>query len=278
MSHIIRKHPAILLSEDIKTICRPLLKLNISYFAHIKITKDGKFSGISNNPGFSEHYLKNRYYNADIHLAKKQMIEKYIIWDLIERTGLSKKMHTEASQFGVQHTFTIVSRNPKHDDYYHFASHVSTPAFNQVYIENIDLLHSFVAFFTDKINSSVTLSEAYNLQFSIDKSAPGYTFIPNEYLLNNQTNRNGFIQELNTFNHSHAINTHPISRLPPQQYRCVELLAQGFSAKQIASLLNLSNRTIENYLAHVKKILQCQNSKALVAMYCSLHSAYSDPG
>jgi len=270
MSNIITKHPAILLSEEIQTICRPLSKLNISYFAHVRVSHDGKFSGISNNPGFSEHYLKNKYYNADIHLAEKQILEKYIIWDLIERTGLSKKMHTEASLFGVQHTFTIISKSHQYDDFYHFASNVSTPAFNQTYIENIDLLKSFIAFFNETISSCTILAKAYNLQFSIDKSAPGYTIKPNEYVLNNQTNRHEFLRELNRLSDLYSIKSNPIPLLPPQQYRCVQLLAAGHSAKQIAALLNLSKRTVENYLAHVKKILRCHNSKELIAMYYSL--------
>lgn len=260
MSHIITKHPAIILSEDIKTICRPLSRLNISYFAHIKVTKNGKFSGISNNPGFSEHYLRNKYYNADIHLAKKQMLEKYIIWDLIERTGLSKKMHTEASQFGVQHTFTIVSRSSKHDDYYHFASHVSTQAFNQVYIENIDLLKSFIAFFTDKMNSCATLSEAYNLQFSIDKAAPGYTFKQND-LLNNLTNRQEFLQELNKLSCPYSVNINPISL---REMDCLRLTIKGKTAKQIACILGLSHWTVEEYLANVKLKLGVKKKSELI--------------
>ena len=269
MSNIIMKHPAIILSEDIKRICRPLARLNISYFAHVRVTHDGKFSGISNNPGFSEHYLKNKYYNADIHLAKKTILDNNIIWDLMERTGLSKKMHTEASLFGVRHTFTIVSRHNQVDNFYHFASDVSTTAFNQVYVENIDLLKKFITFFNDTIHACPTLSKAYNFQFSIDEAASGYTFKLDKYFLKNSLNRQAFMQELNQLSPTHAGKINNISLLPPQQYRCVTLLAEGYSAKQIASVLNLSHRTVENYLANVKKGLQCKNSKELIALFCA---------
>lgn len=266
MIHIISKHPALIHSHDIDMICRPLKKLNITYFSHVHVTKEGDLSGISNNPGFAEHYLKNKYYNADIHLAGKNNLGQYIIWDLIERTGRSKKMHIEAGQFGVQHTFTIVERKPDASDFYHFASHVSSPSINQVYIENIDLLKNFIAFFKESISASSTLTNAYQLTFRIDKKAPGYTMQSQEYFMNNANNRLEFMQELKNSQGKHK----SILLFPPQQLRCVQLLSEGNSAKKIADILNISVRTVENYLAHIRKSLNCSNSKQIIAAYHSM--------
>jgi len=267
MSDIILNHPALLFSEDVATICRPLLRLGISYFAHVNVTKEGKFSGISNNPGFAEHYLRNKYYNADIHLAGSKKLAKYIIWDLIERTGQSEKMHIEASQFGVQHTFTMVEKKKNSSDFYHFASQHSSPAINHVYLANMDLLKNFIEFFKGSICASVTLSNAYRLTFCIDKAAPGYTVKSNEYFLNDFNNRLEFINEIQ----KHDVNKpRPALSLPPQQLRCMQLLVEGHSAKKIADILNLSTRTVENYLAHIRKSLKCSNSKQLIIAYHSL--------
>jgi len=48
---------------------------------------------------------------------------------------------------------------------------------------------------------------------------------------------------------------------------CLHLLAMGFSAKEITDQLNLSRRTVESYLAYVRQVYGCRNSKELIAAY-----------
>jgi len=49
----ISNHPTLLYSQEISDICRPLKKLKITYFAHVRITNEKKFSGIASNPLFT---------------------------------------------------------------------------------------------------------------------------------------------------------------------------------------------------------------------------------
>ncbi len=41
--------------------------------------------------------------------------------------------------------------------------------------------------------------------------------------------------------------------LTPQESRCLGLLSKGFSAKWIARELNISSRTVDSYVASIKK-------------------------
>lgn len=52
--------------------------------------------------------------------------------------------------------------------------------------------------------------------------------------------------------------------LSKQQRECAKLLLKGFSSKQIAKGLNLSYRTVEAYVNHLKNKLSCQNKTELV--------------
>src|SRR4051794_30499128 len=92
----ISQHPNLIHAHDLRELCRPLENLNITYFTHAHVDNNGQFSALTNNPRFSEHYLRNQYYNADIHLAQTSELGNYVIWDAIERYGLSAKMHQEA--------------------------------------------------------------------------------------------------------------------------------------------------------------------------------------
>lgn len=52
--------------------------------------------------------------------------------------------------------------------------------------------------------------------------------------------------------------------LSGQQKACAKLLLKGLTSKQIAKRLNLSYRTVEAYVNHLKNKLNCQNKTELV--------------
>ena len=62
------------------------------------------------------------------------------------------------------------------------------------------------------------------------------------------------------------ITTQPV-HLSPQQTKCVLLLAQGQSNKQIAKALGLSPRTIEHYLLQIRWLLHCDSRKELLTLF-----------
>lgn len=58
-----------------------------------------------------------------------------------------------------------------------------------------------------------------------------------------------------------------IAGLPDQQMKCLALLASGFTVKKIAHQLNLSIRTVEHYISHIRKKTACRSSLELVCIY-----------
>lgn len=55
--------------------------------------------------------------------------------------------------------------------------------------------------------------------------------------------------------------------LSEQQAKCLKLLAKGKSSKEIGNELNLSYRTVEDYIAKIAEELGCSSSKELIALY-----------
>lgn len=70
---------------------------------------------------------------------------------------------------------------------------------------------------------------------------------------------------------THKDSNQPIS-LAPQQEKCFFLLLQGYSSKEIAKQINLSFRTVEHYIARLRVILGCRNTKELIFSYSNLIS------
>jgi shikimate kinase len=61
--------------------------------------------------------------------------------------------------------------------------------------------------------------------------------------------------------------TNKLIAIPPQQKKCLLMLSLGLSSKEIGIRLNLSYRTVEHYLAHLRKVLDCRSSKELIIAY-----------
>lgn len=57
------------------------------------------------------------------------------------------------------------------------------------------------------------------------------------------------------------------TNLSQRKINCLCLLAAGFSAKEIGEQLKLSRRTVESYLADIRQIYGCRNSKELIVAY-----------
>lgn len=276
----IQAHPSVLNADCLRAICKPLNKLNISYFSHVNIDKEGQFSALTNNPEFHTHYLENSYYHADIHLSELGQSSKLIIWDALGFDGISQKMDDDAEAFNIRHTFTIVEKNSFGDNYYHFSTHIRDGSFNQIYLSNLDLLNMFIKHFNSTIGQSKELSKAYDIKFTIDQNEAAYSIGEFQHL---EIIRSDFMREISLnsavemetrriFKNSTFLihkDTHRAVSLSKQQTRCLLLLMQGFTATETANQMNLSHRTINHYLENLRDKLGCRNGKELIAAYYS---------
>lgn len=60
-------------------------------------------------------------------------------------------------------------------------------------------------------------------------------------------------------------------QLTEQQAKCLKLLAQGKTSKEIAHKMAISYRTVEDYIAKTMELLGCCSSKELIALYHKLN-------
>lgn len=55
--------------------------------------------------------------------------------------------------------------------------------------------------------------------------------------------------------------------LSNRELQCVELILQNKIAKQIANILNLTTRTVETYIDHLRKKLDCRTKNEIVVKF-----------
>ncbi|MDP3561567.1 MAG: helix-turn-helix transcriptional regulator [Legionellaceae bacterium] len=243
-------HPIIVDAEVLKNICKPLDLFNISTFAHARTNNKHEFSVIANHPKFFLHYIKNGYYHADISARNKPIGNcNYVMWDMLECSGKTKQMLSDAAEFDYRHIFTIVKKHESHADYYHFGTNQGSHSINQWYVNNLDKLQLFIHYFNEKISQSNRLAGGHQITF------PVFGFE------NCQISESDF----NEHNDQHFLSQVSLpSKLSVRQLQCVKFLIKGYTTKQIAQELKLSSRTVEDYLNKLKHKFKAKNKIQLV--------------
>lgn len=266
---MITKHPALIYQQEISQICKPLLKLNITYFAHVRITNDHEFSGISNNPAFIEHYLKNKYYTSDIHRIDESKIGNFILWEAIEFTEIGEQICRESASLGVHNPFTIINKGNDWTDYYHFANNTTDKRINQSYLANIGLLNSFIEYFTEQVNLSRSLSSAYRFTFNMNApiTSPIMTNFGNDTLIYDKAN---FFQDIKLQKKPKPLQVADVD-LSKRQNEILRLVIFGKTIKEISKILDLSPRTVEHYFETIKTKFNVYSKSELIAKPSNVH-------
>ncbi len=268
----IRSHPSILFEQDLKEICSPLNKLNITYFAHVHIDKDGRFSALTNHAEYTKLYLEKKYYNADIHLANTGLIKNHFVWDSIDIQGVSAEMIEDANRFNLYHTFTIMEDDCTGRNYYHFETNQFNKSINQVYLSNIDLLKLFILYFKDKVRGDKRLSSAYSLTFQLDEESKGF-WVDNKLEGNSQLAREDFLGALNT---DGILNICGRKIISVREMEVLSWLHAGKTTADIARILGLADVTIHKHIASIKAKTQCYTQFQLGEFFASNYDDFKE--
>ncbi len=240
--------------KEISKICSPLTKFEITYFSHVCVDAEKKFSVICNNPDFIDLYFKKEYYNVDLHTADIEVFGSYVLWDHIPRFGKTSSMGADAAELGILHTFTMVEKNKEGCHFFHFSTHIDDMLMNQLYLSNVELLKMFNKYFVNEVLKTKNLSKAYQLKTQINQSANGYE--ANTNLLSKEK-RSEFLTNF-------QLGSEFISNLTKREIDCLQLLVKGKAAREIGEILNLSKRTVEFYLANIKSKLFVSSKSDLI--------------
>ena len=254
------KHPIFTQAQTLRDICNPLERFNINLFSHVHINNDSEMTCLHNRPGFVANYLSKNYHHADIHAANQNNFGEFLLWDSLTCTGKSNSMLKDAVDLGHKQFFTLVEKDSNGMNFYHFATPSSSIGMNQIYLSNIDALKAFIQYFKSTTKNAKELSAWRDIKLIIEKKHSDIELLVEDKLILVDDAKKEFYQDIS---YPLTVNHH----LSKQHQNCLNLLAMGFSAKEIADQLNLSRRTVESYLAHIRQVYGCRNSKELIATY-----------
>ena len=260
LNSFLKNHPTLIFAEDMRTICQPLFKLGIDYFSHVMINSNNEMTANASNPEYFRFYFEQGFHQSDLHTAKFDIPQRYVLWHLVKREGKAEELYQSGIEYGLFYIFTIIERSLTEQNYYHFAAKSHKDYMNDFYFRHIDLLEQFIAYYKHSMLLNDGLNRAYKLPYKI-KNTTGSHIIKVDFSSSlTPVTIKDYLNSIQLKSNSNK----PVSELSRRELQCALYLLEGKTSMEIALLLNLSPRTVEVYFNRLKNRFGSKNKIQLV--------------
>lgn len=256
-------------------ICSPLFKLGMKNFAYFKLYKNGRYLHLSNNKKFIQTYTETIKdmgdFFSDCHTNTLTMGQKYFCLNGDINSFDRKKdsiLHL-AHNFSFWNILNIFKTNgTDYNECYSFSLGLEGDFPTPFYLNNLPLLEQFTTYFNEKAEDIIDCSHkdklsAFEKQYHFNKRSEDDIFAKKI---------EAFLQEIEINRSSLRINEqqsgecfpHLEKTISPRQLECAQLIAKGLSSKEVARALNLSPRTVDEYINILKQKFNAKNRPQLL--------------
>jgi len=265
--------------DEFKKICEPLINLGVPVFSYMKIFKDGSYLWlISKNLQYVQDYFSKisnigEDFTREFNQVKHNQSHYYLLPANIEKYDITKDPIQHLLYcYNIWHTLSIYkTQNPDFIECYCFAAKREDIWFPNFCLNNIPLLERFITYFQDRAKDLIDTSDKSKLayfqqQFDFFNSPP-------EKILDQKIKT--YLEET-TLKSLQFKGKYGEVKLSARELECIQYLALGNSAKEIAALLDLSARTIESHLINIKQKTGYYSRSKLVTNFVQNHPMMSN--
>ncbi len=240
--------------KKICKICQPLVDyLDITTFIYYWVDKEGRYTGLSNNWEYFEHFCSAKGYAANPFLVDPRLLRSgYILSPTTPDPDFINALDKAAKKAQLFDPFLIVNRNGDAFDGFAFGSATPSIANGRKYLNYLHLLYKFSDYFLREAGPIIEKMKAEG--FNVAKLR-GDAFFHRSPLL-----------PLSAGDQIEAAFLKAISPLSRRERECLDLFQRGHSAQATAAILKLSRRTIEHYFDNIKDKLGCSSKWDLLRM------------
>lgn len=240
---ISKKHHLITLSDKVREICSPLFATSdVTFFDLTRVYEDGKIMELSSNGQLTAYcYGEGHYLIPNIPKTLFNNLSYYYPIELATTTPLSEAL---IHQFNAANTLLMFHHYPTYIDIYDIRIKPNCADPFNYFINNLDNFFQFSQDFKYQANSLISIAERNKISPLSESQA------------------NNMVEDLfQGCTYRSKLEKIPFSQ---RQLQCLQLYIQGKTAKEIAKSINLSYRTVENYLQHIKLKLRVHNKAQLI--------------
>lgn len=245
--------------RQIQAVCNPLKSKGIIEFTHDISFSNGEISILSTNEAVFRHWFKHRTPAIRTDENGRTLDAGIYLVSLLE------EMYYDCAQIApifnslckAKQSVAILEKDHDCQHLYSFSFNQTGKEFLHWLINHVSQLENFIEYYKNSVNEII--SEA--------KKPANRIVIP---FIKENPDKEDSVSNLNTEKIMQKV-IHKDSKIPlylsKQQSICLMFLMQGKSAKETAFAMNLSPRTVQHYMARIKKMLGCATNKELIIFY-----------
>lgn len=233
----------------IKNLCKPLSSVGIEHFGYLKIFKDSTYIYLSNNEDITKEYLQtvessNIFFDKFIQNTVNNTNKYHILWP---DAALNHSMEIYLKN-RYWNGSSMIQFNKDNVEIWWFAADLTNTEIKDFYIRNTGLLEAFTNYFTYQIQNQLRITPKTLAKYckGFDFSLTSLEKIENEKQITNQLITKLLPKGL-------MIHTrNGIVKITKREIECLRLLDRGYTADQISSYLNISNKTVCQHKENIK--------------------------
>jgi len=244
-------------------LVRPLENMGLDVFCYTSMSTEGEFFQISNQPECAEHYYLNQLYKDNPYIRHPDnFFDGQII---IPKLSGNSKFNQIIEQIGKRSGFSdnlVFIFKKRLNNVFWFAFSSSKQAVNPVilYLNYPELINRYILFFHDAWNAYQTKMEQYVFN--------AHELVGQSYLSVKKQEKHS----LDTLEKEKFLKTlgflpeidFSVCNFTKRERECIDSLLRGNTASMIAKNLEISNRTVEHHLEHIKDKLGCETKAELL--------------
>lgn len=259
-SMISDNHIAMVSQNDIAQICAPLFAASpLKTFIYLRCYDNGEVTILTSDNRWIPIFFEKEYM-ITTPVPTSILDEKFTY--LLSAEGPYSAAYKEAKAlFGIDTAFDIITRKQGYYEMLCFASDKNDADTINFYFNNMDLLETFGLYFKEKARS--LLKKGFETPLIIPKSMHpnfgGLEDTPNAHPHNLQS---ALTTIMDSTGYNIELNGQDV-RLYKREVQCLCLLVKGYNARTSADILNVSQKTVESYIASAKLKLNCQTKNEL---------------
>jgi DNA-binding CsgD family transcriptional regulator len=236
---------------DLVEITQPLTEMGLSYFTFDRTYQDGSHLRLTNAGAWIESYYRTELYKKAIFEKDPKMFSNgYVFWDWLSR----EPVYSAAAEHNIEHGLTITEKHAEYTDFFHIGTTRDNPISQEKLLAHIDHLHRFIAYFKQKARHLIQEAEATRV----------ILWTPHQ----TEINLHDLNSNLSCANITEFLKSTDVSRiylgeefndtyLTRQEITILQLLTDGSKNTKIAKTLNISERTLESHIKHIKEKFKC---------------------
>ena len=220
----------------INALCAPLFEQHgLNYFSYGHIENKNFLSCLLTNPEWYKYFWEKKSVFVIPESKDPATKDYFYFWD----EGLPSQAVIDARNiFGMTNGITMVSKRETYVDYFTFTSRRDNNQIGSFYLNNLDVFKSFTRYFLDKVKHLIPGARRNAIP------------VPN---LGDK-----LVLDINSSLSFSSV------KFTLKELDCIKYLIKGLTSREIAELLGLSPRTIEDRIEMIKNKLGCERKSQII--------------